>query len=281
MSLRIRVEHRSRYRYATPVDSSFNELRITPLTTPRQAVLDSRLQVSPPVDLYPYVDYWGSVVYAFDLHEAHDELTIVGRSLVETFPFDRPTHPPLKWGALPDRRVLDRYAELLSPTRYVPVDPRLAVIAEELKVRSSPPETVAAALAWVRDQLKYVPGTTGVHTSALEAWNGGVGVCQDFAHLSLAVIRAMGLPARYCSGYMYPAQEVEVGETEQGESHAWIEVWSGDWLAVDPTAGNPVDGRYVLVARGRDYADVAPVKGIFHGGPTAQLDVEVSLTRTA
>ena len=115
----------------------------------------------------------------------------------------------------------------------------------------------------------------------IEAWNGGERVCQDFAHLSLALIRAVGLPARYCSGYMYPSQSVDMGEMEQGESHAWIEVWTGDWLVVDPTAGNPVDGRYILVARGRDYADVPPVRGIFHGGPTAQLDVEVSLTRTA
>jgi transglutaminase-like putative cysteine protease len=280
MSLRIRIEHRSLYTYTTPVDSSFNELRITPLTTEQQVVLDSQVSVTPRAGLYHYVDYWGSVVHAFDLHEPHEELTIVGRSMVETVPSPRPAEQ-LTWKDLEDRRVRDRYAELLSPTRYVPVDPRLADIAAEIRARSSPPETVAAALAWVRDQLKYVPGTTGVHTSAIEAWNGGEGVCQDFAHLSLALIRAVGLPARYCSGYMYPAQDVEVGEVEQAESHAWIEVWTGDWLVLDPTAGNPVDGRYVLVGRGRDYADVAPVKGIFHGGPTARLDVEVSLTRTA
>jgi transglutaminase-like putative cysteine protease len=278
MSLRIKVEHQSRYRYLTPVDSSFNELRITPLTTTLQMVLDSQVAVTPHVDLYHYVDYWGSVVHAFDLHEPHEELTIVGRSIVETWPSGPPAGQ-LSWADLQDRRLRDRYAELLSATRYVPMDPDLAEVAAEMRARSSPPQAVAAAVAWVRDQLRYMPGTTGVHTSAVEAWHGGEGVCQDFAHLSLALIRALGLPARYCSGYMYPAEDAGVGETEQGESHAWIEVWTGDWLALDPTAGNPVDGRYVLVARGRDYADVAPVKGIFHGGPTAQLDVEVSLTR--
>lgn len=280
MSPRIQVEHRSQYSYEAPVDSSFNELRITPLTTTQQVVLDSRVKVLPHADPYRYVDYWGSVVHAFELHEPHDQLTIVARSLVETMPSNRPTGQ-LTWKDLQDRRLRDRYAELRSPTRYVPLDPRLTDIAAELKARSSPPDTVAAALAWVRDQMKYVPGTTGVHTSAIEAWDGGEGVCQDFAHLSLALIRAVGLPARYCSGYMYPSQDVEVGQTEQGESHAWIEVWTGDWLFIDPTAGKPVDGRYVLLARGRDYADVPPVKGIFHGGPTARLEVEVTLTRTA
>jgi transglutaminase-like putative cysteine protease len=280
MSLRIQVEHRSHYQYGRPVDSSFNELRITPLATPRQVVLDSQVQVTPRVDLHPYVDYWGSVVHAFDLHEPHDELVIVGRSIVETFPTPRPAFQ-LTWAELQDSRLLDHYAELLSPTRYVMVDARLAATAAEIKRRSSPPEAVAVGLEWVGDQLKYVPGTTGVHTSAIEAWNGGEGVCQDFAHLSLALLRAMGLPARYCSGYMHPSPDVDVGETEQGESHAWIEVWTGDWLVLDPTGGKPVDGRYILVARGRDYADVPPVKGIFHGGPTARLDAEVSLTRIA
>jgi transglutaminase-like putative cysteine protease len=280
MSLRMKVEHRSRYRYATPVDSSFNELRITPLTTPCQVVLDSRVRVTPHADLYPYIDYWGSVVHAFDLHEPHDELTVIGDSVVETLPAI-PPDGHLTWEELEGRGRHDRHAELLTPTRYVAADDRLIAVAVDLRARSSPPESVAGALAWVRGQLEYVPGTTGVHTSALEAWKGGEGVCQDFAHLSLALIRAMGLPARYCSGYMYPGQDVDVGETKQGDSHAWIEVWTGDWLALDPTAGNPVDGRYVLVARGRDYGDVPPVKGIFHGGPTARLDVEVSLTRTA
>jgi transglutaminase-like putative cysteine protease len=280
MSPRIQVEHRSRYSYTTPVDSSFNEVRITPLTTTQQVVLDSQVQVTPRADLYRYVDYWGSVVHAFELPEPHDEVTIIGRSLVETLPSNRPAGQ-LTWTDLQHPRLRDRYAEMLAPTRYVPLDPRLADIAGEIRAQSSPGDAVAAALAWVRNQLKYVPGTTEVRTSAIEAWDGREGVCQDFAHLSLALIRAVGLPARYCSGYMYPSQDVDVGQTERGESHAWIEVWTGDWFVLDPTAGKPVDERYVLVARGRDYGDVPPVKGIYHGGPTARLDVEVTLKRTA
>jgi transglutaminase-like putative cysteine protease len=91
----------------------------------------------------------------------------------------------------------------------------------------------------------------------------------------------MGLPARYCSGYVHARQEVDLGTEDHGESHAWIEVLTGDWAPFDPSAGAPTDTRYVLVARGRDYADVAPVKGIFNGGPSAGLDVEVRITRIA
>jgi transglutaminase-like putative cysteine protease len=280
MTYRIQVEHTSRYQYASPVSPSFNEVRVSPMTTSWQLVLESRVEVRPAAPLQRYVDYWGSVVHAFDLHDAHAELTIVGRSVVETTPPD-PGRTGLEWAQLRDDKILDRYSELLAPTIQVPANARLLATAEELKRRCTPLEAGFAAVDWAHQQLTYVPGTTGVHTSAIEAWEGGEGVCQDFAHLTLALVRAMGLPGRYCSGYMHPVREPPVGETLEGESHAWLEVWSGDWRALDPTAGRPVDARYVLVARGRDYADVAPVRGIFHGGPTAQLDVNVSMTRLA
>jgi transglutaminase-like putative cysteine protease len=163
----------------------------------------------------------------------------------------------------------------------VPYDARIAEVAEQLKDGRSPLDATLEAIGWVRAALTYVPGTTGVHTSAVEAWEGGEGVCQDFAHLTLSVLRAMGLPARYCSGYVHPERDADLGATVEGQSHAWIEAWTGDWRALDPTAGKTTEEHHVLVARGRDYADVAPVKGIFHGGPTASLDVTVSLTRLA
>jgi transglutaminase-like putative cysteine protease len=280
MTYRIRVEHTSRYQYASPVSPSFNEVRISPMTTPWQLVLDSSVEVVPATSLQRYVDYWGSVVHAFDIHHAHAELTIVGKSVVETTFPDR-GHSGLGWADLREEKVLDRFSELLAPTSQVPANARLLATAEELKGRCTPIEAGFAAVDWAHEQLTYVPGTTGVHTSAVEAWEGGEGVCQDFAHLMLALVRAMGLPGRYCSGYMHPVREPTVGETLEGESHAWVEVWSGDWHALDPTAGRPLDARYVLVARGRDYADVAPVRGIFLGGPTAQLVVNVSMTRMA
>jgi len=278
MSWRIRVEHRSHYQYAGLVDSSYNEARITPMTTPFQLVLDGRVEVEPANQPLRYLDYWGTVVHAFDLQQSHREMTITGRSVVETN-VSSPSGPHLDWAEVHSERVRDDFAELLAPTVYVPVDRRIADIASTMRDEQSPATAGLAAIAWVRDQLTYVAGTTGVHTSAVEAWDGGQGVCQDFAHLALAIVRAMGLPARYCSGYLHPDPEAVVGPTHKGESHAWIEVWTGDWQALDPTIGEPTGERHVLVARGRDYADVSPIKGIFHGGPTAHLDVSVNLTR--
>lgn len=279
MSSRITVEHVSTYHYANPVQSSFNEVRITPMTTTWQTVLDSRVEVRPNVPLQAYVDYWGSVVHAFDLHQPHDQLTISCRSVVETSPH-APAGATVTWDELRDERLADLFAELLAPTPHVPTDPRLVAVSDELRQGLLPAQVPEAVVGWVRQQLEYVPGTTGVHTSALDAWGGGAGVCQDFAHLALALSRAAGLPARYCSGYMHPDREADIGEPVEGESHAWVEIWTGDWNAIDPTAGRPIDAHYVLVARGRDYADVAPVKGVFRGGPTSELEVSVTVTRS-
>jgi transglutaminase-like putative cysteine protease len=275
---RTRIEHHSSYEYAGVVHSSFNEARITPLTTPSQTVLESTLEVRPATSISRYTDYWGSVVHAFDLGFAHREMVVVGRSVVETSDPPEPSRH-IDWATVHSDGIRDRFAELLAPTVYVPSDQRVAEVAWGLHLENPPDEAALAAVAWVRDQLRYMPGTTGVHTSAVEAWDGGEGVCQDFAHLALAAVRSMGLPARYCSGYLHPDPEAEVGPTVDGQSHAWLEVWCGDWRALDPTNGSRVGERHVLVARGRDYSDVSPIKGIFHGGPTSRLQASVRLTR--
>jgi transglutaminase-like putative cysteine protease len=114
-----------------------------------------------------------------------------------------------------------------------------------------------------------------VRTSSAEARAAGNGVCQDFAHVTLALLRAAGLPARYVSGYLHPALEAEVGETTAGESHGWVGFWPGDWLAVDPTSLAEVSTRHVLLARGHDYADVRPLSGIYSGPAAEHLGVTV------
>lgn len=278
MSWRIRIKHRSRYDYTTEVTSSYNEVRMTPLTTPSQLVLDSDLTVQPMVRPFRYWDYWGAVVHAFDLHLPHTSMEIIGTSVVETA-MPQPMGTGVGWDDLNSEPVRDRFAELLAPTAYVPSDPRLQEVAAELARNQPPADAAIQAVAWVRNTLTYVAGTTGVHTSAVEAWDGGRGVCQDFAHLTLGLIRSMGIPGRYCSGYQHPNPDAGIGTVLDGQSHAWIEYWTGDWHGVDPTIGWPVGERHVLVARGRDYGDVAPLKGIYHGGQAAGLSVSVELTR--
>lgn len=277
---RLAVVHRSGYRYHGEVVSSYNEARITPLTTAYQMVLDASIEVTPAIRPQRYRDYWGTIVHSFDLHVPHDQLVVTGRSLVETRPAPV-TLPVVSWDELRSAEVRDRFAEYLEPTAFAPIDGRIEAVAAELLHWNLPSEAVIAGVEWVRASLRYETGSTDVHTSALGALDGGAGVCQDFAHLTLAVLRAAGIPARYASGYLHPNADAEIGDTVSGESHAWVEAWTGGWWGIDPTNGVTVGERHVLVARGRDYADVAPLKGIYRGPTSELLAVTVELTRTA
>ncbi len=161
-------------------------------------------------------------------------------------------------------------------------DDAIRQVARELREAPNPAAALSGLGEWLRAHVEYQTGTTSVSTTAVEALRAGRGVCQDYAHLGIAVLRAAGIPARYASGYLYPDElGGVVGEMHQGESHAWLEAWVGDWHPLDPTSGSAVAERHVLVARGRDYVDVAPLKGVYHGGPSHSLDVAVELTRVA
>ena len=140
---------------------------------------------------------------------------------------------------------------------------------------------VVAAGNWVEETMTYRPSATAVHTSAVEAWEVGEGVCQDFAHVGLVLLRAAGVPARYVSGYLHTQPDAPVGQVVTGESHAWVEAWVGDWVGYDPTAGDVPGERHVVVGYGRDYADVSPLRGIYSGGSVASLGVTVEVTRLA
>ena len=142
-------------------------------------------------------------------------------------------------------------------------------------------EAVIEAARWVQGELEYVPGTTGVHTSGVDALREGKGVCQDFAHLTLMLLRGMGIPSRYVSGYLHPQRDAKIGETIDGQSHAWIQAWTGEWWHYDPTNDTEITEQYISVGVGRDYADVTPLKGIYSGEGSTDLDVVVEITRLA
>jgi transglutaminase-like putative cysteine protease len=286
----IRVEHHSGYRYQGEVVSSYNEARMTPLTTDRQVTVDSRLEVEPRARPFRYLDYWGSVVDAFDVHTPHSELRVAARSVVETSPAAPAPEGP-GWDELRSDSLADRFAEYLGPTDYVPRDPELITIADSLTGARAPAAAVETVAGFVAAHMSYTPGVTEVSTSALEAFHAQHGVCQDYAHLTLALLRSMGVPARYVSGYLHPRKDAAKGEVVSGESHAWVEAWAGDWWGFDPTNGVPAGERHVIVGRGRDYADVPPLRGIYSERATADgdalveatgaVDVEVRISRLA
>jgi transglutaminase-like putative cysteine protease len=280
MAWRLKVRHLTGFRYAADVLSSYNELRMTPLSDASQTTLESRLRVTPRATQSRYRDYWGSEVTAFDVHVPHTELTVEAHSVVETHPVPQMLGS-VDWEVLRDPRVRDTHVEYLTQTPHTAVDLEVGTAAREV-AGDLPPRAAAREVAdWLRSQVSYVPGATGVHTKAMEAWTAHKGVCQDLAHLTVGVLRSLGIPARYVSGYLHPDPGAEIGSTVTGESHAWVQWWDGDWTSCDPTNGNPVGPEHVVIARGRDYWDVPPHKGVYAGPVGTALGVEVEVTRLA
>jgi len=277
---RLRITHRTGYRYIAPVAASFNEVRMTPRDADGQMLLSHQLQVSPRASVQAYVDYWGALVQAFDVHEEHDVLEIVATSLVDV-PAGHPQASGTDWGTVRSPKIVDRWGEFLASTALVDdarADPARAWIVNQLRALPTPALAVRGAVEATRDRIRYDDSATGVTTTAAEAWAVGGGVCQDYSHTLLSLLRAMGIPARYVSGYLHDEEEA-MGRTVTGESHAWIEVWNGGWEAYDPTNDRSVGSAHVVVARGRDYADVPPLKGIYAGGASESLGVTVEITQ--
>ena len=177
--------------------------------------------------------------------------------------------------------VIDRFDEVLSPTDYTPDSKRIARVGQRIAKYHDPREAVTAAANWVHSELDYVPGTTGVHSSGLDAHREGKGVCQDFAHLTLILLRSMGIPSRYVSGYLHPNKKAKIDDTIDGQSHAWVQAWTGGWWNYDPTNDADINEQYISVGVGRDYSDVSPLKGIYSGEGSTDLDVVVEITRLA
>lgn len=280
MTWRIRVVHTTGYQYDSPVTQSYNEARLTPRSDRRQNLIVSRVETTPATRSYRYTDYWGTAVTSFDLHAPHTELKIVSSAVVETGESTTPANGAT-WADLRSSTVADRYAEYLEWTGYAPRNTELAGIARSLRKGRKPVEAVLAVSEWVHDKLTYQPGTTGVHSSAVDAWEAREGVCQDYAHLSLAMLRAIGIPSRYVSGYLHPKPDARIGETVRGESHAWIEAWTGGWWGFDPTNDVEIGPRHIWVAMARDYGDVSPLKGTYSGGAASAIEVSVDVTRLA
>jgi transglutaminase-like putative cysteine protease len=277
---RIRISHRTGFGYAGPVGSSYNEARMTPRNEPRQAVLAARLEVSPGTVTYRYEDYWGTIVTAFDVHAPHERLEVLATSTVETLALAERAEGAnqVTWPELSS--VGDRWYELLLPSARTTLDDELRAMASAIKAEEPHPQAAAlAASLLVHDEIAYQPGATGVATDALQAWRQRAGVCQDISHLVVGLLREMGVPARYVSGYLHPSPGAPIGAPVVGQSHAWVEWWTGRWFGWDPTNAIPAGRRHVVIGRGRDYGDVPPLKGVFSGADHTGQTVEVELTR--
>ncbi|OCG74794.1 transglutaminase family protein [Microbacterium sediminis] len=281
---RLRIEHQTGFRYmGGEVTASYNEARMLPVTCEGQFVLMAALDISPHTAVSTYVDYFGTQVSAFDVLTSHDDLTIVARSLVEVRARGR-TEIDTTWEALrTDAQSAVDVVEMLQQTDRTRPHPEVAALAHEIAARHENPDHAALEIATtVGEAMEYVFGVTTVQTTAAEAWTARTGVCQDITHVALGALRAAGIPARYVSGYLHPQVDPVIGETVAGESHAWVEWFAGGtWQAFDATNGIDIGDRHVLVARGRDYEDVPPLRGVYSGSPKSELHVTVTITREA
>ena len=275
---RLAIRHVTGFVYDGFAESSYNEARMTPLSSPRQLVLEATLRTSPGASQLTYLDYFGSAVTSFDLHERHAQLQVTAEALVEVTKRVR-SGASLTLAELSSPAIVDRYSEYLlaRPRTELPAEIHQD-LASDVE-GSTLEELVASTSQYVRSRVAYVSGSTHVTTTAFESWTQGSGVCQDLSHLMISLLRGRGIPARYVSGYLHPSTDAALGESVSGQSHAWVEYFDGEWVGVDPTNGDDIGLQHVVVAKGRDYGDVPPLKGIYHGAPSRALGVTVEMTR--
>ena len=278
---RYRIVHTTGFKYQGQVAASYNEARMSPIRDESQIVFSSKIDIQPQASTHEFRDFFGSRVIMFEVLQPHSELTISASSLVEVRA-GHATEPSLGWDEIATQ--LDRSLELtdaVTQTRRTAPPAELSKFAKKLVATNPPHETAMAICRKIFATMTYQHGYTGVRSVATEAWSAKTGVCQDYAHIALGALRAVGIPARYVSGYLHPAKEPVVGEKVVGESHAWVEWWAGSWFAFDPTNDVYVADRHVTVGRGRDYDDVPPLRGVYAGPFDGELFVSVEITREA
>ena len=276
---RLRVKHTTSFTYEAEVQASYNETRMRPDMSDRQFLLSSQLVITPLSSQHQFTDYWGTRVTSIEILTPHQELSIVAESLVEIN-----SRPPvtgsLEWGELKVApQASAELTELLTLTPLTKPPKDVVKGAHKIAAASETPDQAAREICeWINDEMSYVPGVTQVHSSAAEAWKDKQGVCQDISHITVGALRSVGIPARYVSGYLHPVDDADIGDVVEGESHAWVEWWSGAFRGFDPTNRKEVGDRHIIVGRGRDYKDVPPLRGVYDGPATSDHHVRVELS---
>jgi transglutaminase-like putative cysteine protease len=276
--MRLRIRHETVYEYAEPAFDSHNEVRLQPLDDDLQRRLGFKLTVEPPARLRSRQDYFGNTVHYFSIPGYHARLSILAESLVLTF-LAAVVGPPrdrrLPLDQLDDEAVRAPLVEYLMPSRYVPLPDEIQRMAGALAdaARGDGARYWDGLLRYMQQHLTYETGSTTVEDDALKVLQHRRGVCQDFAHVAIALARGAGVPARYVSGYVKPFEGPGV------DSHAWAELYlpGAGWVGLDASGPGPIDDRYVRVAYGLDYADANPLRGRFSGGGSQQLAVSVQV----
>jgi transglutaminase-like putative cysteine protease len=284
----LEIRHLTEYRYDPPVRESVIELRMQPRRTSGQGLVSFELDVDPHAQVLSYADSWGNAVHHFDVPRQHHQLDIAARSVVETF--ERAPLPASlsvdDWAALETDEMRGDSWDFLAMHGFVTETAALSAFidAHELRtLRERDPLTAMLELnRRLYEAFDYEAGVTEPDSPIDHALTQGRGVCQDFAHIMIAICRRLGVPARYVSGYLYTDRETH-DRSSAGATHAWIEALlpTLGWTGFDPTNDLVAGERHLAVAFGRDYSDVPPSHGVFKGEAESHLSVGVSVRKTS
>jgi len=279
------IRHLTKFRYSSAVSESVMEVRMSPRSEGPQRCLSFQLNVVPRTRVQQYRDYLGNVVHHFDVPSAHRQLTITAEATVDVAPRDPapPRLDPDAWEQLDAQLAAGDFWEMLAPSRFAQWTQRIEQFAQEMGAPTreqarlrDPLELVLELSASVNRAIAYVPKSTRVDSPVDDALATRQGVCQDYSHILIALVRRAGIPCRYVSGYMFHKAGTKTRSTE-GATHAWIEAFLPGlgWLGLDPTNDVAAGDRHVRTAVGRDYADVPPTRGVFKGDASSELTVAV------
>lgn len=269
------IRHQTELLYAEPITESVIELRMMPRSDEQQTLRSFELVVGPEAPVFEHLDWQGNRAHHFSIVDMHDRVQIVAASTVET----RATRLRLQElsDLLPFTDMGHRLQDFLLPHGPVQKDPRLLSFAESTGIFQERRAAMvfSAVVTRLGELITYTKGVTNSATSVGDVLTHGQGVCQDYAHVALSLLRTLGIPARYLSGYLYRPESAEL------ETHAWVEAFvpSLGWIGLDPTHGQLAGESHIAVAVGRSYADVPPNRGVYRGGAEERIKVSVQIKK--
>lgn len=279
------IRHLTRFRYNAPISESTMEVRMQPRTEGIQRCLEFTLHTEPWSNVLAYRDYLSNWVHHFNVPGRHAQLTITAEALVEVAePLEIPDAlEPAAWDELDATCSRNGYIDMMLPSQFARPSEALYDFIQEIGLErgSDPLSTLRYLNTTIYEKFDYVPHSTQVDSPIDVALRSRRGVCQDFAHIMVALVRELGIPCRYVSGYLFHRRE-DHDRSEEDATHAWLEAWlpGPGWVGFDPTNNLIVAGRHIRTAVGRDYDDVPPTRGVFRGDSSSELDVGVRVAPT-
>jgi transglutaminase-like putative cysteine protease len=280
--MRFALRYHADYRYSGPVFDQHNVIRVKPASTPLQRVRNFRVAVEPSARTRSHVDYFGTEAIEFNVPGEHDRLAITAEADVTT---EAPGDPPAaSWSATREPSYVAAGGEFLLATGDEPRNGALAALREAVAA-DEPHEALLRVCEVIPERFEYRQGATFVGSTVDDLLEGGAGVCQDFVHLALILLRQRGIAARYVSGYLFAAPENGGADSVEVDTHAWVEALlpgpdGPQWVGADPTNRRLAGEEHVKIGHGRFYGDVPPIRGVYRGAAgEAEHEVSVKMTR--